>query len=67
VTKPVHWQKGIEAMLQRGIDLFIEIGCGKTLQGMNKKIGVVPPTKSLEKAGELAEFMQIEELVHGTT
>ena len=35
VTQPVLWEKGIQAMMQRGVDLFLEIGCGKTLQGMN--------------------------------
>ena len=57
VTQPVYWQKGIEAMVGQGVDCFIEMGCGKTLQGMNKKIGVAAPTKSLEKAIELEGFL----------
>lgn len=57
VTQPVYWQRGIESMVRGGVDCFIEMGCGKTLQGMNKKIGVEALTKSLEKAIELEGFL----------
>lgn len=53
VTSPVRWEKGIRAIDARGIDLFIEIGCGKTLAGMNKKIGVQAPTINIEKVADL--------------
>ncbi len=44
VVAPVRWEQGIGAMQRDGIDLFVEIGCGKTLAGMNKRIGVTAPT-----------------------
>lgn len=53
VTSPVYWQKGIEAQVKRGIDLFIEIGPGKTLAGMNKRIGISVETQSVEKVEDL--------------
>ena len=53
VTQPVFWQKGIEILLASGIDLFIEMGPGKTLAGMNKRIGVTAPTISVEKIEDL--------------
>lgn len=53
VTQSVLWQKGIEAILDRGIDLFIEMGPGKTLAGMNKRIGVTLPTISIENVEDL--------------
>ncbi|MES2199704.1 MAG: ACP S-malonyltransferase [Chlamydiota bacterium] len=64
VTEPVYWQKGIEEMEREGATHFIEMGCGKTLQGMNKRIGVKAPTCSIEKVEELAN---IEEFLHVTT
>ncbi len=53
VTEPVFWQKGIEAMLAEGVELFIEMGPGKTLAGMNKRIKVPFPTHTVEQAQDL--------------
>ncbi len=53
VTHPVRWQKGVEAMVEKGVELFIEMGPGKTLAGMNKRIGVKVPTISVEKVADL--------------
>lgn len=60
VTQPVRWQKGIEAMERSSITHFIELGCGKTLQGMNKRIGVKVPTYSIEKVEELEGIKNAE-------
>ena len=35
---PVQWQKTIENMIANGVDAFIEVGVGKTLVGLIKKI-----------------------------
>ena len=35
---PVQWQKTIENMIANGVDTFIEVGVGKTLAGLIKKI-----------------------------
>ncbi len=53
VTSPVRWQKCVETMVDSGVELFIEMGPGKTLAGMNKRIGVQIPTVSVEKVEDL--------------
>ena len=56
VTHSVRWQQGILAMEERGIEVYLEIGCGKTLTGMNRKIGVKALSLSLEKVADLEEL-----------
>ncbi len=56
VTHPVRWQEGVSTMAHQGIDLYIEVGCGKTLAGFNKKIGVEAPTISIEKVEDLKKL-----------
>jgi len=38
INHPVLWQKTIENMIDDGFDIFIEVGPGKTLSGLIKKI-----------------------------
>ena len=38
VENPVRWQTIIENMALQGVDTFIEVGVGKTLQGLIKRI-----------------------------
>ncbi|MGI5891928.1 MAG: ACP S-malonyltransferase [Bacillota bacterium] len=58
VISPVLWQKTIENMLADGYDTFIEVGAGKTLGGLIKKISAglrvfnVEDSKSLQKTLE---------------
>ena len=56
VTQSVRWEQGIEAMKANGVDFFLEIGCGKTLSGLNRKMGITAMS-SIEKVTDL-------ELVH---
>lgn len=59
VTNPVRWEQGIKSMDQTGVDLFVEIGCGKTLIGMNKRIGVAGLSLSIEKVKDLEEIAKL--------
>ncbi len=64
VTQSVRWDQGIVSIESKQVDLYLEIGSGKTLAGLNKKIGVKAPTLSLEKVGDLESVMQqIEEAI----
>lgn len=58
VTSPVKWQQSIETIEREGVDLYIEMGPGKTLAGFNKRIGVQAPTISIEK---IEDIKQLEE------
>lgn len=59
VTQSVKWEQSILAMKAAGVELFLEIGCGKTLSGLNRKMDV-PIIASIEKLADL-------ESVHATT
>ncbi len=59
VTHPVYWQRGIKMMEKEGVACFIEMGCGKTLQGMNKRIGVQSSTYSVEKIEEIGGLANV--------
>ncbi len=56
VSSPVYWEKGIRFLVKENVDLFLEMGCGKTLAGMNKRIGVTAPTISIEKLADLEVY-----------
>ncbi len=58
VTQSVRWEQGIYAMEEKGIELYLEIGCGKTLSGMNRKMGVKGDTLSIDKLSDLNEVLK---------
>lgn len=53
VTSPVRWHRAVRAIDTSGVDLFCEVGCGKTLAGMNKRLGLQAPTISIETVGDI--------------
>ncbi|HEX2580116.1 MAG TPA: ACP S-malonyltransferase [Rhabdochlamydiaceae bacterium] len=57
VASPTQWEKGIR--LLDDVDFFIEIGPGRTLSGMNKKIGVKGQMLNIEKTPDLAQLAQL--------
>ncbi len=48
INHPVRWQKTIENMVQAGTDRFIEVGVGKTLTGLIKKISAEVSAVNIE-------------------
>ncbi len=65
VTSPTLWEKGIRLMVdQQEVVRALEIGPGKTLSGMNRKMDL--PTYTLTKVEDLDGISQWEEsLNHG--
>lgn len=54
VTHSVKWEQTIRAM--DNVDLFLEIGHGKVLAGLNQKIKVVAPTLSISNIEEIEKI-----------
>ena len=58
VTNSVQWEETIN-LLQKDADLFIEIGCGRTLAGFNRQIGVTQPTLTVNILSEFEELAKL--------
>lgn len=52
-TSPVRWEQGIRYMVSKEVDLYLEMGCGKTLAGFNKRINGTTSTVSVETITDL--------------
>jgi len=57
VTSSVCWEQGVRAMMPL-VDLYIEIGCGRTLAGMNKQMGVQVPTVTINTIQDLDKLAE---------
>lgn len=58
VNHPVQWVKTIVQMMADGIDCFIEVGPGKTLSGLVKKINSDVPVYKVENSADLETLLQ---------
>ena len=47
LTNPVQWQRSVEFMVSQGVDTFIEIGPGKVLTGLIKRINKAVTTLNI--------------------
>lgn len=57
VTRPVKWEQGIRAMNE--VDLYVEIGCGKVLTGLNRQIGVTGTSINVSKVEDLENLSNV--------
>ncbi len=57
VTSPVLWQQTIENMIADGFDEFYEIGPGKVLQGLGKKINSDAKFFGIEKYSDVEKYI----------
>ena len=58
VNHPVQWVRTIRRMLADGVDCFIEVGPGKTLSGLVKKITADAQVYKVENLEDLAALRQ---------
>lgn len=59
VSSSVRWQQTIERMIADGVDIFIEIGPGKTLSGFMRKINRDMTVINIEKVEDLDKLAAI--------
>jgi [acyl-carrier-protein] S-malonyltransferase len=57
VNNPVMWQRTIENMILAGVETFIEVGPGKTLSGLIKKINQDVIVKNVDTYSDFVEVI----------
>ena len=55
LTKPVRWEESVVNMAADGAGVFVEIGPGKVLQGLIKRIAGSAQTRGIEKHDDVTE------------
>lgn len=58
VTQPVLWQRCIERLITDGVDRFVEIGPGRILTGLMRKIDRKIPTTSISTFESIEKAMK---------
>ena len=59
VSSSVRWQQSVEAMIADGVEVFVEIGPGKTLSSFVKKIDKTKTVINIEKVEDLEKLKEI--------
>ena len=56
VTSPVRWEQSVRAMLSAGVTGFVEIGPGRVLAGLMRRIDRAAAVRSVNSADSLAKL-----------
>jgi [acyl-carrier-protein] S-malonyltransferase len=56
LTSPVRWAESIQAMVEMGVDHFVELGPGNVLTGLNRRNARGVPSVSLQGPADLEAF-----------
>jgi [acyl-carrier-protein] S-malonyltransferase len=48
VSSPVRWEESMRKMIEKGVEQFLEVGPGKVLSGLMKRINNRVETKNIE-------------------
>lgn len=65
VTAPVRWQDSMERLLELGVDTFIELGTGRVLSGMLKRMAGDARIYGVSVPGDIAAIQE-DEILMGT-
>lgn len=57
VTAPVMWEDTIRNMIADGFDEFVEVGPGRVLQGLVKRINPVVVTSGIDKFADIEKYL----------
>lgn len=55
LTKPVRWQASMERLISEGVEQFVEIGPGRVLTGLMRKIARKAPVANISTAADLPQ------------
>lgn len=67
LVSPVRWSQSVEAMNQYGIDQYVEVGTGKVLSGLAKRIlGRSTVTHQTGTADEIRAFVSTLDTAHSS-
>ncbi len=58
VTARVRWRESVEAMRERGVDTLVEIGPGKVLSGLTRRIDRDLGAKNVESPDDVETFLK---------
>ncbi|MBQ3601670.1 MAG: ACP S-malonyltransferase [Lachnospiraceae bacterium] len=59
VSSSVRWQESVEKMIAEGVDTFVEIGPGRTLSNLIKKISREVTVINIEKVEDLEKLKEL--------
>ncbi|WP_088809520.1 MULTISPECIES: ACP S-malonyltransferase [Listeria] len=62
IYSPVKWEQTIEALIEKGVDTFVEIGAGKVVSGLIKKIN---RDVTVLAAGDAASIQEVAQALKG--
>lgn len=66
LTRPVLWKESVEFMVRKGVEVFVEIGPGRVLTGLIKRIAPGAKVFNIGNPSELESFAkEFKEMNHG--
>jgi [acyl-carrier-protein] S-malonyltransferase len=59
VTSPVHWEASIRLMINNGVTTFVEVGPGKVLSGLVRRIDRNMVTLNVDTSNDVARVLEV--------